>query len=332
MPVDADGRIRTTFAHTPSTLRLSSVEPNLQNIPRGGGVESYVKEIFKTPEGFVFWERDYSGIEAVLVGYFAGSAKYIRLAKLGVHDYLASHIIGRPAEVSWDDIKLGSYLRDIKKNFKAEREVAKRCIHGGNYMMTARRTAELYPDYFPTVKKAAELQELYFGVFPEIRKWHRNLCERVDGTKRRKADPNEAIPDPWTLGVCFAQNPFGYTHRFYDVLHWQKINGEWYSEYGEDAKRLVAFLPQSTAAAIIKKSAKKLFNEYPWVGDTLRLLIHDSMLGECRDDELEMCLKVSADVMERPIEELPLDPAWGMGDYLTIGSEAKFGKSWGSMK
>jgi hypothetical protein len=142
--------------------------------------------------------------------------------------------------------------------------------------------------------------------------------------------------DPWTLGVCYARNPFGYVHRFYNVLDWEKIkfpdgHTEWLSSYGEDAKRLVSFLPQSTAAAIIKKAAKRLWYEYPWVGETLRLLIHDEIFGEESEEGIEKCLKISGEVMEAPIEELPLDPSWGMGDYLSIGTEAKVGRSWGEM-
>lgn len=114
-------------------------------------------------------------------------------------------------------------------------------------------------------------------------------------------------------------------------MNWERIGTEWVSSFGEDAKRLVSFLPQSTAAAIIKKAAKRLFYETPWVGETLRLLIHDSILGEVPEGEVEQCLKISAEIMEAPIPELPLDPAWEMGEFLAIGTEAKVGKSWGEM-
>src|SRR6185436_14617463 len=106
--------------------------------------------------------------------------------------------------------------------------------------------------------------------------------------KLRKQGDGQGEVDPWTLGVCYARNPFGYVHHFYNVLDWEfrgVIDGEkvWESGFGEDAKRLVSFLPQSTAAAIIKKSAKRLFYEGGAVGETLRLLIHDSILGEVED-------------------------------------------------
>lgn len=332
MREDPDHRIRTTFGHNPSSLRLCSFDPNLQNIPRGGGYDQFVKDIFVAPPGMVFWERDFSAIEAVLVGYFAGSPAYIRFAKLGVHDYLASHMLGVPANLSLPDVDLRAIFADIKSNHKTVRDNAKRVVHGSNYMMTPRRMHELYPETFKTTREAADLQGLYFDLFPEIRRWHRDLAIRVDGTKQRQSDEglHENV-DPWTLGVCYARNPFGYVHRFYNVLDWELINGEWFHSFGEDAKRLVSFLPQSTAAAIIKQAAKRIFYETPWIGETLRLLIHDSILGEAKEGDIERCLKISADVMEAPIPELPLDPTWEMGEFLSIGTEAKIGRSWGDM-
>lgn len=330
--VGEDGRIHTTFSHNPSSLRLSSYDPNLQNIPRGGDseIQKWVKECFVAPAGFLFWARDFSAIEAVLVGYFAGSPRYIRFAKLGVHAYLASHIAQRPADLGWSDGDLRGYFKALKKEAPETYTLAKRIVHGSNYLMTPRKMWFEYPETFPSVKEAARLQDLYFDLFPEIREWHRDLCRRVDGTKRRTGEEGEVL-DPWTLGVSYAQNPFGYLHRFYNVLDWEKVEGQWLASLGEDAKRLVSFLPQSTAAAIIKKAAKALWYLYPWVGQTMRLLIHDEIFGEAREEQIEQCLAISQEVMEAPIVELPLDPNWGLGEYLTIGTEAKVGKSWATM-
>jgi hypothetical protein len=152
----------------------------------------------------------------------------------------------------------------------------------------------------------------------------------VDGTKRRPTDGSTDRHDPWTFGVCAVRNPFGYLHRFYNVKDWEKIDGTWYSSYGEDAKRLISFLPQSTAAAIIKQSAKALFATE--VGSTLRLLIHDSIFGEAMEGGVGRCLELSKEIMEAPILELPLDPSWEMGEFLHIGTEGKKGKSWATMK
>ena len=124
-------------------------------------------------------------------------------------------------------------------------------------------------------------------------------------------------------------------HRFYNVLDWVKDtkNNEWLWEFGEDAKRLISFLPQSTAAAILKRATKQVWNEFPDVGNTLRLLIHDEMFGETTTGGMvERCLAVSRTCMEQPIMELPLDSSWGMGTHLSIGTEAKVGQCWANMK
>lgn len=332
-PVALDGRVRGEFNNNPSTGRLAMHSPNLMTLPRGNDsdVQTWVKQMFVCPPGAIFWERDFSAIEAVLVGYFAGSPNYIRFAKLGVHAYLASHIISRPVDLAWSDTDIRRYFKELKGQEAAIYDIAKRIVHGSNYMMTPRKMSYEYPEQFPTIKSAAKLQDLYFELFPEIRTWHKELCLRVDGTKQRKRGEVSEIVDPWTLGVAYAQNPFGYIHRFYNVLDWENVNGEWIWSYGSDAKRLVAFLPQSTAACILKRAVRSMWYDYPWVGETLRLLIHDSVLGEAKEEMLDKCLEISKLVMEAPIKELPLDSAWGQGEFLTISSEAKWGKSWGEM-
>lgn len=344
-PVDPDGRVRGTFTHNPSSLRLSMHSPNLQQIPRGSTeIERWVKDCFVAPAGHVFWERDFSGIEAVLVGYFAGSSSYIRLAKRDVHSFYTVYALNAlgdkrvPAndlpQLDWPDDKLFGALAYYKKLLNEERNsLYKHLVHGANYLQTPGGAAE---HIFKSTGRAFDrklitnVMGIYFELFPEIRQWHRDLTKAVDGTKRRKADSDEKV-NPWELGTCYVKNPFGYVHRFYNVLDWEKVNGEWVSSFGEDAKRLVSFLPQSTAAAIIKQAAKKLYYQYPWVGETLRLLIHDSILGECREQDLDLCLAVSDQVMASPVPELPLDPTWNMGEFLSIGTEAKTGRSWGEM-
>ena len=67
------------------------------------------------------------------------------------------------------------------------------------------------------------------------------------------------------------------------------------------------------------------------MGRTFRLFIHDEILGEVECQSVDECLEVSRIVMEASIPELPLNPEWGMGEYLSIGTEAKVGKTWASM-
>jgi hypothetical protein len=148
IPVDRDGRTRGVFTHNPSTFRLSMVAPNLMQIPRGSSdVEKWVKEMFVAPPGYQFWARDFSGIEAVLVGWFAGAREYVRLAKIDVHSFYTAYGLHEldPAgfnandlpHLEWEDSRLRVRLGEIKKEFKRDRnEVFKHLVHGGNFLQT----------------------------------------------------------------------------------------------------------------------------------------------------------------------------------------------------
>jgi hypothetical protein len=340
--VGPDQRVHPAFTHNPSSGRLAG---DMMQIPRGGSVEErYVKDMFVAPRGSTFWARDFSGIEARLVGYFSGSRRYTWLTGIDVHSYYTIHALHELdgvwsandlPDMDWPEDKLRDCLRAVKTEFKFERNnLYKHLVHGANYMQTPigavrkifKDTGKVYD-----LKRVARVMDIYLkDLFPEIPRWHKALCAQVDGTKKHEADVDETL-DPWSLGVCYAKNPFDYIHRFYNVLNWEKMGSEWVSSFGDDAKRLVSFLPQSTAAAIIKKASRKLWYEHPDVGETLRLLIHDEIFGECYDRHLEHCLAISGAVMEAPIEELPLNPDWNMGEFMVIGTEPKTGSVWSQM-
>jgi hypothetical protein len=114
--VGSDGRVHGTLGHTPSTLRTAMWNPNLQNIPRPGEGDSlytHIRNLYIAGPGMVLGARDYSGIEAVITGYCMQDPTYIRLAKLGVHAYLCSHLVGEPADTKWSDQELAAWFKRI---------------------------------------------------------------------------------------------------------------------------------------------------------------------------------------------------------------------------
>jgi len=280
----------------------------------------HCKEMFVAPPGHIFVARDFSGIEAVLVGWLAGSSKYTRLAKLGVHDYFMAHGILRPAgmiadadlpDLRWSDDDLRACFRSLKARFPSERDVAKRVVHLSNYAGTPAKIFEEYPETFTTKQEASRRQGAYFALFPEIPQWHERLTVQVDQTG-------------------YVRAPSGFVMRFFRVRDWSKVDGRWVSKLGDSGKALIASVPQHMAAFIGREVLKRLWGGTP-IGPYLRLFIHDEILCECPvalADVVDQRLQAE---MEQPIPQLPLDPGWGMGNHLSIGSAGKRGISWGDM-
>ena len=111
-----------------------------------------VRNLIVARPGCIFLARDYSGIEAVLVGYFALSPRYIRLAKIDVHSYYTAYALheldGRVSandlpDVNWPNDRLIPHLAALKKEFKHERNsLYKHLVHGANFMQGAKGAAE----------------------------------------------------------------------------------------------------------------------------------------------------------------------------------------------
>lgn len=336
LPVGPDGRIHGAYKHDPSTLRLSMAAPNLTNIPRGGTeLQDLVRSWFETPGQF--WARDYAGIEAILVGYFANAPRVMRIFRLDGHSYFTAYaeyelnksipFADLPRE-EWSDADLKASLNAIKKKFKKERTHNKQITHGANYLETAPMAQIILLNntgILMEVKAINRVMDFYRELFPEIPRWHQTLAAEVGGA------PLRGLHQGWGYETrqCFVRGPFKQSHRYYDTVKWERTPKGWEWSLGEDAKRLVAFLPQSTARFLLTRAAQRIWDRDSEVGRSMRLFIHDEILGETLDEALlARALHISREEMERPIPELVLPD----GSLIQLGTEAKVGPVWGSMK
>lgn len=102
--IEADGRIHTTFNQTvAATGRLSSSDPNLQNIPTRSELGHRVRTAFVAPVGTVFLACDYSQIELRLLAHLSGDEHLIAAFRSGedFHAQTAARVFGVvPAEVT----------------------------------------------------------------------------------------------------------------------------------------------------------------------------------------------------------------------------------------
>lgn len=356
--LDAHDRVHPEPTFKPSTQRLSYINPNITNVisDRQGPdalAAGYRRCVVAAP-GCRLVEVDYSGIEAVEVGWFCRDPQYLRLAKLGVHAGLASHVLGRPYDPRWSETDLAAYFKAIKKAPKGSPEDvaynrSKRFIHGFSYGLSLRGMILQFPEIFPTLKVATHYAEIFHTMAPSVAAWQQ--------TVRQLAARQHYLGG--------SDHPFRYKHWFWSVFTYQKVstaqyyailkryagheanapvlsmNGQFFRiGLGEDSKRCIAFLPQSTAAGVLKEAMLRLFDsESPsYIGDAyygqtpLRAPIHDSLLLEIPDRVFDRVYEAVCCEMLRPIVQQPCPEEWGMGPFLTVGVAAKVGHNWQQME
>jgi len=97
--IGADGRIRTTFQNmVTATGRLSSTEPNLQNIPVRTELGSEIRKMFVPKDGCVLVDADYSQIELRVLAHIANDTAMQDAFRSGedFHTVTASQVFGVP--------------------------------------------------------------------------------------------------------------------------------------------------------------------------------------------------------------------------------------------
>ncbi len=159
--ISDDGRIHTTFKQTQTlTGRLSSAEPNLQNIPVRSERGRELRKFFVASSGKILIDADYSQIELRVLAHVAGDDALINAFKNNedIHTVTASQVFGVPAE---------QVTGEMRKRAKA---VNFGIIYGiGDYSLSQ--------DLKIPKKTAAEYIENYLAKYPGVRDY-------LDSTKR----------------------------------------------------------------------------------------------------------------------------------------------------
>jgi DNA polymerase-1 len=149
----ANGRIHTSFNQTiTATGRLSSSNPNLQNIPVRSETGQVIREAFVAPKGFKIIAADYAHIELRIIASLANDETMIAAFRSGadIHRQTASQIWGIPPEKVTSEI----------------RQAAKTINFGVTYGMGARGLAE---GAGITFEEAKEFIVKYFTVYEGVR-------------------------------------------------------------------------------------------------------------------------------------------------------------------
>ena len=106
--VAGDGRIHSTFNQTETrTGRISSLEPNLQNIPVRTAEGRRLREYFTAPDGRVLCDADYSQIELRVLASIANDKNMIAAFSSGadIHTATAAQVFGMPASMITPELR-----------------------------------------------------------------------------------------------------------------------------------------------------------------------------------------------------------------------------------
>jgi len=160
---DTDSRIYTTFIQTgTATGRLSSKEPNLQNIPVRSKIGRGVRDAFVAKDGYKLISIDYSQIELRLLAHFSEDKSLLNSFNNG------------------EDIHLTTAIKLFGKDMaKSKRSFAKSINFGLLYGMGAKKLSE---ELSITQKEAKEIIKNYFNSFPTVK----NFLEEVQDSMKIK--------------------------------------------------------------------------------------------------------------------------------------------------
>ena len=156
-----DGRIHTSFQNTvTATGRLSSTEPNLQNIPIRTELGAELRKMFVAGPGHVLVDADYSQIELRLLAHIAGDEHMIAAFRSGedIHTVTASQVFGVPAEL---------VTHEMRRRAKA---VNFGIVYGISDF-------SLSQDIGVTRREAKEYMERYFETYSGVRAYMTQVVE-----------------------------------------------------------------------------------------------------------------------------------------------------------
>ena len=161
--IDPDGRIRTNFQMTvTATGRLSSTEPNLQNIPTRTALGSEMRRMFVADEGCVLVDADYSQIELRLLAHMAGDGvmQQAFLSGADFHSVTAANVFHVPPEEVTPQMRSG----------------AKAVNFGIVYGISA---FSLSQDIGVTVAEAKDYMDRYFATYTGVHQYMERVVERA---------------------------------------------------------------------------------------------------------------------------------------------------------
>lgn len=191
--IGEDQRIHSNFNQTvTATGRISSTEPNLQNIPMRMELGRKIRKVFVPREGCIFMDADYSQIELRVLAHMSGDEQLIEAYRMDedIHRITASKVFHTPFEQVTD----------------LQRRNAKAVNFGIVYGISS---FGLSQDLSITRKEATEYIEQYFATYPKVKEFLDRQVEqaKIDGYVVTMFGRRRPVPELYSSN--FMQRSFG---------------------------------------------------------------------------------------------------------------------------
>ena len=277
------GRIHSSFNQTGSvTGRLASSDPNLQNIPTRTELGKQVREGFVAGPGHLLLAVDYSQIELRIVAHMSQDQSMLDAFRAGQD-------IHATTAAAVYNIPLSEVTQDKRRHAKA---INFGLIYGMSpFGLT--QTTDL------TLAEAENFVKAYFERFPGVKNF-------LDNLRKEAADQG------------YVETLLGRRRYFPNLKSIKNANLR-----NREEREAINAPIQGTAADIIKlamiKLPELLIEEQ--LHAKMLLQVHDELIFECQEDELDSCLHTIQNIMEN---------AYTLS--IPLLTEAKAGKNWGSLK
>lgn len=191
--IDEGGRIHSTFNQTiTATGRISSTEPNLQNIPMRMELGRRIRKVFVPMEGCLFMDADYSQIELRILAHMSEDAQLIEAYQMeeDIHRITASKVFHTPFEKVTD----------------LQRRNAKAVNFGIVYGISS---FGLSQDLSISKKEAADYIEQYFETYPGVKRFLDHMVETAKEQGYVTTMYGRRRPIPELSSSNFMQRSFG---------------------------------------------------------------------------------------------------------------------------
>ena len=258
-----DGRVHTTYNQTiTATGRLSSSDPNLQNIPTRSELGRTVKTAFSAGEGSVFLAVDYSQIELRLLAHLSGDEHLVRAFNEGedFHAETAARVFGVP---------VSEVTPDLRSRAKA--------VNFG--IVYGQQAYGLSQSLHISMAEARDMIDRYYEAYPGVRTFLDNVVARAKQTGYAETmyGRRRHIPE------LKAKNP---QHRGFGER----------TAMNHPMQGTAADIIKIAMARVSRRLEEEGFAAH------MILQVHDELDFECPIDEVERLTTMVRDVMEHVVD------------------------------